>query len=46
MRPFSRLVLLLALCVPAYGGTGCTVISTVVGKEKRDVYKFDPPFTV
>ncbi|HYK41980.1 MAG TPA: phospholipase D-like domain-containing protein [Thermoanaerobaculia bacterium] len=46
MRPISRLLLLLALCVPAYSGTGCTVVATIVGKEKRDLYKFDHPFTV
>jgi cardiolipin synthase len=43
---FSRLVLLLALCAPAWSGTGCSVVSNIVGKEKRDVYKFDHPFTV
>ena len=26
-------------------GSGCSVINTVVGSEKRDVYKFDRPFT-
>ena len=46
MKQFSRLVLMLALCVPAWSGTGCTVVASIVGKEKRDVYKFDRPFTV
>ena len=46
MRQLSRFFLLLALCAPAYSGTGCTVVATIVGKEKRDVYKFDHPFTV
>jgi len=46
VKQFFRLVLLLALCVPALSGTGCTVVSMIVGKEKRDVYKFDHPFTV
>src|SRR5262245_54819352 len=27
-------------------GSGCTVVSTIVGKEKREVYRFDQPFTV
>jgi cardiolipin synthase len=26
-------------------GSGCTLINDVVGSEKRDVYKFDHPFT-
>ena len=26
-------------------GFGCTVINNVIGSEKRDVYKFDRPFT-
>ncbi len=29
-----------------FASTGCTVISNIVGSEKRDVYKFDHPFTV
>jgi cardiolipin synthase len=28
------------------GSCGCTVISDLIGSEKRDVYKFDHPFTV
>src|SRR5713101_2837402 len=28
------------------GSSGCTVISDLIGSEKRDVYKFDHPFTV
>ncbi|HEY6146517.1 MAG TPA: cardiolipin synthase B, partial [Thermoanaerobaculia bacterium] len=46
MTRLSRLVLLLALCAPAWSGTGCSVVSSIVGKEKRDLYKFDHPFTV
>jgi cardiolipin synthase A/B len=46
VKHFSRLALLLALSMPAWGGTGCTVVATIVGKEKRDLYKFDHPFTV
>ena len=30
----------------AAAGSGCTVISDLIGSEKRDVYKFDHPFTV
>ncbi len=26
--------------------TGCSIVSTIVGKEKREVYRFDQPFTV
>lgn len=30
----------------AFSSSGCTVISDIIGSEKRDVYKFDRPFTV
>ncbi|MDQ2870719.1 MAG: cardiolipin synthase [Acidobacteriota bacterium] len=45
MRRFlaSPLVLLF-LC--GFSSSGCTFISNIVGSEKRDVYKFDHPFTV
>ncbi|MFY9552924.1 MAG: phospholipase D-like domain-containing protein [Thermoanaerobaculia bacterium] len=38
-----RLVLLALLCLQA---SGCTVVTMIVGTEKREVYKFDHPFTV
>src|SRR5262245_37057086 len=28
------------------GATGCTEITNLIGSEKRDVYKFDHPFSV
>ena len=44
MRRFLfRLVLLAAT---AAAGSGCTVLSDLVGSEKRDVYKFDHRFSV
>ena len=42
-----RVILRLALLVLALAGSpGCTLINNVVGSEKRDLYKFDRPFTV
>jgi cardiolipin synthase A/B len=38
-----RAALLVAASLHA---SGCTIVSTIVGKEKREVYKFDRPFTV
>ena len=38
-----RTLLAAALVVPV---SGCSLVSYVVGKEKRDVYKFEQPFTV
>ena len=38
-----RTFLAAALVVPL---SGCSLVSYVVGKEKRDVYKFEQPFTV
>ena len=29
-----------------FGSSGCTVMSDLIGSEKRDVYKFDRPFTI
>jgi len=46
VRRIARVFLLLAFCAPAWSATGCGVISTIVGKDKRDVYHFDQPFTV
>lgn len=34
------------LAAGALGVPGCTFVSNIVGSEKRDVYKFDHPFTV
>jgi len=36
--------IVLASC--GVGSTGCTFINNIIGSEKRDVYKFDHPFTV
>jgi cardiolipin synthase A/B len=41
-----RFALLSCLCAGAFGAGGCTVLSDAIGSEKRDVYKFDHPFTV
>jgi cardiolipin synthase len=44
-----RRACLLLLCVSLMAGagsTGCTVISDLIGSEKRDVYKFDRTFRV
>src|SRR6266508_1113612 len=39
--------LLLAVASAGFlGSSGCTVISDIIGSEKRDVYKFDHRFTV
>jgi cardiolipin synthase len=47
MRRFLfRLALLAATCAVSAGAGGCTVISDIIGSEKRDVYKFDHPFSV
>ncbi|MEO8431026.1 MAG: cardiolipin synthase [Acidobacteriota bacterium] len=32
--------------VAVLGSSGCTFINSIIGSEKRDVYKFDHPFTV
>ncbi|MCA1582799.1 MAG: cardiolipin synthase [Acidobacteria bacterium] len=45
MRRFpASPVLLLLVC--GFSSSGCTFINNIVGSEKRDVYKFDHPFTV
>jgi cardiolipin synthase A/B len=41
----TRLLAALAAFLAA-GGVGCTVIDNIVGSTKRDVYRFDHPFTV
>ena len=46
MRPFLRIGTLLWLGASALGLPGCTFVSSIIGSEKRDVYKFDHPFTV
>ena len=33
-------------CSACAGSSGCTFINNILGSEKRDVYKFDHPFTV
>lgn len=45
-RRFVRLLLAGLLVTGALGGSGCTLITNIIGSEKRDVYKFDHPFTV
>jgi cardiolipin synthase A/B len=45
-RALLPLVLLAAASAGLLGSSGCTVISDIIGSEKRDVYKFDHPFTV
>src|SRR6202162_4774652 len=46
MRRVSSVLLLVIASAGALGSSGCTLISSVIGSEKRDVYKFDHPFTV
>ena len=45
-NPSVRVALLATVFAAAFGAGGCTVISDLIGSEKRDVYKFDHPFTV
>src|SRR6266545_5291046 len=45
MKARLRNLLILALAAD-WGTSGCTVINDLIGSEKRDVYKFDHPFTV
>ena len=45
MRRFSSLFLLVVASAGLFGSSGCTLINNVIGSEKRDVYKFDRPFT-
>ena len=42
----AQAALLAALLAGTLGAGGCTVISDLIGSEKRDVYKFDHSFTV
>jgi cardiolipin synthase A/B len=47
MRRIARgLALAVMTLTGVLGGSSCTVISNVIGSEKRDVYKFDHPFAV
>ncbi len=47
MKGRLRNLLLLILALAAgLGSSGCTLIYDVIGSAKRDVYKFDHPFTV
>ncbi|MEO8191604.1 MAG: cardiolipin synthase [Acidobacteriota bacterium] len=45
MPRFRALSLLFVLCC-GLCSSGCTLVSNIIGSEKRDVYKFDHPFTV
>jgi cardiolipin synthase len=45
MRRFSTIVLPILASLGLFASSGCSLISDVVGSEKRDVYKFDHPFT-
>jgi cardiolipin synthase len=46
MRRFSTFLLPILASLALFSSSGCTVISDLIGSEKRDVYKFDHPFTV
>src|SRR6185436_2376439 len=46
MRRFSTILLPIVASLGLFASSGCSLISDVVGSEKRDVYKFDHPFTV
>lgn len=45
MRLRRRILLPLLAAAAAGGGPGCTFINDIRGSEKRQVYKFDHPFT-
>ena len=45
-RLLPRLLLLPLTLAAILGGSACTLITNIVGSEKRDVYKFDHPFVV
>ena len=45
-RLIFRLALLGLAASGGFGAAGCTLISNLIGSEKRDVYKFDYPFRV
>lgn len=45
MRRDSSILLLVLASAGLFGSSGCTLINNVIGSEKRDVYKFDHPFT-
>ena len=42
----DRVLRALAAAILVLPLSGCSLVSYVVGKEKRDVYKFEQPFTV
>jgi cardiolipin synthase len=44
--PLSRVLRTLAAAALVVPLSGCSLVSYIVGKEKRDVYKFEQPFTV
>src|SRR5713226_4934847 len=46
MRRFSTFLFPIVASLGLFASSGCTVISDLIGSEKRDVYKFDHPFTV
>jgi cardiolipin synthase A/B len=45
MRRFSTILLPIVASVGLFASSGCTVISGIIGSEKRDIYKFDLAFT-
>jgi cardiolipin synthase len=45
MRRFSTILLPIVASLGLFASSGCTLISDVVGSEKRDVYKFEHQFT-
>jgi cardiolipin synthase len=46
MRRFSSILLPIFASLGLLSSSGCTVISDLIGSEKRDVYKFEHQFTV
>jgi len=46
MRRIFLCLLSIAASAGLLGSSGCTVLSDLIGSEKRDVYKFDHPFTI
>jgi len=45
-RALPPLLLISVASAGLLGSSGCTVMSDLIGSEKRDVYKFDHPFTI
>jgi cardiolipin synthase A/B len=43
--PRSKILPILLAAAALFGDSGCTLVTNIVGSEKRDLYKFDHPFT-